>query len=173
MIVLLEFIKDLFVYVLIILIIVLIRIYIIVPFEISGISMEPNLKEGDMMMMDKLIHHYWDYERFNLVVLEYDNPKYIIKRIVGLPGEYIEYKDNKLYVNNKEVKEPFNKLGYTDNFSIKKLGYEQIPDNMYLVMGDNRELSLDSRIFGLVLEKEIVGKPFVRFWPFKQFKFIK
>src|SRR5690554_3082270 len=126
MIVVVEFIKDLLIYVVIVLVMVLIRVYIFVPFEVAGASMEPNIKEGDMLMMDKLFHQRIGYQRFDLVVLEFDNPKYIIKRIVGLPGDYIEYKENQLYINNEEVKESFNKLGYTEDFSLTNLGYEQI-----------------------------------------------
>lgn len=174
MIVFLEFMKDLLVYALIIIIIVLIRIYLIVPFEIAGVSMEPNLQDGDMMLMDKTIYHYWGgLKRFDLIVLSYENPKYIIKRIIGLPGEKVEYKDEQLYINDEIIKESFNKLGNTDNFSIHDLGYTEIPHNMYLVMGDNRELSLDSRSFGLVLAEEIIGKPFIRFWPLKKLKLVK
>ena len=98
----------------------------------------------------------------------------MIKRVVGLPGETIEYKDNFLYVNGEKYKEKF--LGdevITEDFSLKELGYDKIPKGYYLVLGDNRENSKDSRSFGLVKEKDIVGLAWIRLYPFNKIKFIK
>ena len=94
----------------------------------------------------------------------------MIKRVVGLPGDYIEYKDNYLYVNGEKYKEPFINNVETEDFSLKDLGYDKIPDDMYLVLGDNRENSLDSRSYGLIKKKQIIGKAFFKIWPIGKIK---
>ena len=92
--------------------------------------------------------------------------KYLIKRVIGLPGDKIEYKDNVLYVNGEKIKEDFlNKNIKTENFSLASLGYQKIPKDMYLVLGDNREDSLDSREIGLIKKKDILGKVSLKIWP--------
>ena len=103
---------------------------------------------------------------FDIVVIKYNNEK-IIKRVIGLPGDYIEYKDNILYVNGKEIKEEY-KRDITNNFSLKDLGYEKIPENKYLVLGDNRSISKDSRIIGLIDKEDIEGYTGIIVFPFKR-----
>ena len=91
----------------------------------------------------------------------------MVKRVVGLPGEKVEYKDNYVIVDGVTYKENFidTTTVKTNDFSIQDLGYEIIPDNKYLVLGDNREDSLDSRSYGLIDKQEIIGKAWIRIWP--------
>ena len=90
----------------------------------------------------------------------------MIKRVIGLPGEHIEYKDDTLYVNGEVIVENFSKNGNTDDFEIvENLNEQTIPKNHYFVVGDNRINSEDSRIFGFVSKDEIVGKVGFRIWP--------
>ena len=86
--------------------------------------MVPTLLDGDIMILDKIGYRINGLKRFDIVVIKYNNEK-IIKRVIGLPGDYIEYKDNILYVNGKEIKEEY-KRDITNNFSLKDLGYEKI-----------------------------------------------
>ena len=98
----------------------------------------------------------------------------MIKRVVGLPGEVVEYKDNYVVINGVTYKEPFIDSNIkTNDFSIKDLGYDIIPNDMYLVLGDNRENSQDSRDYGLISKSEIIGKAWIRIWPFNKIKIIK
>lgn len=168
-----EFIKDMFSYLIIIGIIVLIRIFFIAPVGVVGDSMEPNFKDKEMLLADQLIYKYKDYARFDIVVIKYNSPSHLIKRIIGLPGEKVEYINNKLYIDEKEVKESFEIYGPTKDFSLIDLGYEVIPEGKYFVVGDNRNNSLDSRTTGLIDEKDILGKPFLKVWPIKKLKIIK
>ncbi|MGI6330119.1 MAG: signal peptidase I [Bacilli bacterium] len=168
-----EFLKDIFGYAIIIALIILIRIFVLVPIEVVGTSMEPNLKNGDIILMDKVAYNYFKLKRFDVIVSEYDSPKHIVKRIIGLPGDKIRYIDNKLYINEKEVEEKFNKYGVIEDYSLKELDYEKIPEDMYFVIGDNREDSVDSRSFGLIHKEEIEGKPFLVIWPLNHFKLVK
>lgn len=128
--------------------------------------MVPTLLDGDIMILDKIGYRINGLKRFDIVVIKYNNEK-IIKRVIGLPGDYIEYKDNILYVNGKEIKEEY-KRDITNNFSLKDLGYEKIPENKYLVLGDNRSISKDSRIIGLIDKKDIEGYTGIIVFPFKR-----
>ncbi len=161
-----EFFRDTFKYIIVIVIVFLLFIFVVGLQQVTGPSMFPTLKEGNIMIVNKLIYRVKDIARNDIVVLMHDD-KYMVKRVVGLPGEYVEYKDNYVYVNGEKFKETFlEDTVKTNNFSIKDLGdYEVIPENMYLVLGDNRENSLDSRDYGLVSKDLIVGKVWIRIWP--------
>ena len=90
----------------------------------------------------------------------------MVKRIIGLPGEGLEIKDNKIYINGEIINDYVTSVSMND-FKLEEIGYNIIPENMYFVMGDNRENSLDSRNFrvGLVKKEDVVGKKILRLWP--------
>ena len=167
-----EFFKDAFKYIVVVVVVLVLFIFVVGLQQVVGPSMNPTLKEGDIIIVNKLLYNIGKPDRNDIVVLMQDE-KYMVKRIVGLPGEYVEYKDDLVIVNGEKFKETFIDLNevHTNNFSIKDLGYDVIPEGKYLVLGDNRENSLDSRDYGLVDESEIVGKAWMRIWPFKQVKF--
>lgn len=167
-----EFIRDMFAYIFIIGIIILIRAYVFTPIEVVGRSMEPNFSDGDMVLMDKLIHKTKSenrYERFDVVVMSYTSPRYLIKRIVGLPGESISYFDNELYINGELIEEGIELTGMTADFFVDG----KIPDGKYFVLGDNRINSTDSRNFGFVPKENIVGKPFAVLWPLNDLRIVR
>ena len=152
-------------YFLIILAILLIRLFIITPVRVDGPSMNPTLENKQILLLSKYSKHY---ERFDIVVFNYAKQK-LVKRIIGLPGEKIEFKNNKLYINNKEIEEDFGHME-TEDFSLSDIGYETIPDNMYFLVGDNRTNSLDSRYIGLVSDSDIDGVVHFSIWPLKKIK---
>ena len=122
----------------------------------------------------KVMEEATNIKRFDVVSLEYKGSKYLIKRVIGLPGELVEYKNNTLYIDGERMGENFlDDETITKNFSIKELGYEKIPEDMYLVLGDNREDSLDSREIGLIKKDTIIGKVSFRIWPINKFGFTK
>lgn len=167
-----KFIKELIPYVIIIITVVLIRTFIVTPVQVDGLSMYPTLKDNEILLLKK---YDKDYKRFDIVVLKYKNDK-LIKRIIGLPGESIKYVDDKLYVNDKLVEENFSKNTETDDFDISYLLNEEetkIPDNMYFVVGDNRDNSTDSRIIGLIKKEDIEGTVDFALFPFNKFGKIK
>lgn len=162
-----EFLKDAAKYIVVVVIVLLLFIFVVGLQQVVGPSMNPTLKEGDILIVNKLLYNIGKPDRNDIVVLMQDE-KYMVKRVVGLPGEVVEYKDNYVIVNGEKYKETFidtDKV-HTNDFSVKDLGYDVIPEGKYLVLGDNRENSLDSRDYGLVDEKEIVGKVWLRLWPF-------
>lgn len=130
--------------------------YVFSLVEIKGVSMEPTLYEKDFMILDKLSYRFKDIKRFDIVVVKTTKSE-LIKRVIGLPNEHIEYRENTLYVNGRKVKEPLNHLETTD-FDSATFGEDVLPDDCYLVLGDNRMHSTDSRNIGCIPKKYIEGK---------------
>lgn len=159
-------IKELIPYVVIVLVVVLIRTFIATPVVVSGSSMDPTLKNGDIFILNKLATKY---NRDDIVVVDAiinGKKERIVKRIIALPGENIEYKDHILYIDGKRMIDDFKNI--TNDFSLEELeGTDKIPEGYYFVMGDNRRNSLDSRDsrIGLVKKEDIIGKPLFRIWP--------
>ena len=121
-----SFIKEMLQYAIIIGIVILIRVFVITPVKVDGDSMNPTLVDGEVVMLNKISKNY---ERFDVVVVNYANTK-LIKRIIGLPGEHIKFINNKLYINNKLVHDV--KLDTkTSNFDIKQINYDVIPEDSY------------------------------------------
>ena len=156
--------KVLLPYIIIILVVLFIKAFIVTPIKVNGESMYPTLEEGDIMILNKTAYYFNEPERFDIVVVNMPD-EYLIKRVIGLPGEHIEYKNNTLYVDGKKVKENF-KHGVTANFNIEELGSDTIPLNTYLVLGDNRENSLDSRELGFIREDQLLGRTSLIILPF-------
>lgn len=163
-----KFIKELIPYIIIIIIVVLIRTYLVTPVIVSGDSMVPTLEDKQLLLLNKINYRLNDIKRYDIVVIKKDK-KEIIKRVIGLPGETIEYRNNTLYINGHEEK---NKYDFTtDDFNLKSIcNCEQIPKNKYLVLGDNRSVSADSRIIGLIDRDEIEGNVTLSLWPIKKVK---
>lgn len=159
-----KLVKELIPYIIIIIVVVLVRSFIITPVKVDGPSMEKTLYDGDILLLEK---YDKDYERFDVVVLKYNNDK-LVKRVIGLPGDRVEYKHDTLYINGEEIEESFIDEK-TENFSLKELGYNVIPEGYYFVVGDNRNNSLDSRYIGLLKKDDIEGKVIFRIFPFKSF----
>lgn len=161
-------IKEILPYIIIILIVVLIRSFIITPIIVSGDSMKPNLHNKEVLLEQKIGYNSSSIKRFDIVVIKKDNEE-IIKRIIGLPGEHISYKNNKLYVNDKLVESEYTYRN-TNDFNLEEIcSCSTIPEGKYLVLGDNRPISKDSRIIGLIDEKDILGKAIYRIWPINKF----
>ena len=159
-----KIINELYPYIVIIVVVVLIRTFIITPVVVSGDSMKPNLDNGQMLLVRKIGYNSGTIERFDIVVIKNDNEE-IIKRVIGLPGEHISYKNNRLYVND-ELIEVIYSFRDTNDFNLEEVcTCSSIPKGKYLVLGDNRPISKDSRTIGLIDEDDIVGKAIVRIWP--------
>ena len=169
-----EFIIDTSKYILTIVFVIFIVMYVATVQQIVGPSMEPTFKDQDIVILNKFHYNLFDIKRFDNISLKHDGTKYLIKRVIGLPGEKVEYKNNILLINGKEIKEEFlSEDVTTEDFVLASLGYEEIPEGMYLVLGDNRENSLDSREIGLISENDIMGKVNLRIWPINKFRYVK
>lgn len=154
--------KELLPYLVVIIVVLFIKMYIVSPIRVNGESMYSTLHDGDIMLLDEVSYRFSDIERFDIVVIRY-NDEYLIKRVIGLPGESVSCKDNTIYINGKKIKEDF-KHAETGDF-----GEVKIADGEYFVLGDNRVNSIDSRIIGNVKQEVIKGKATITLFPFSRF----
>jgi signal peptidase I len=164
-------IKTIIEYLLIIVAVIVIRVFVITPIEVNGRSMEGTLYDKDIMILNILGYHTGGIKRFDIVVIKYGD-EYLIKRVIGLPGEVVEYNDNKLYINDKLVKDVV-KIGTADFSTENIVEGGVIPENKYFVLGDNRGNSSDSRVIGLIDKKDILGKTNLILFPFNHFGIVK
>ncbi len=167
-----KFLKDIFPYVLIIILVVLIRTFIVTPAQVDGSSMKPTLNDNNLVILNKLDYRLNDIKRFDVVVVDIKTEK-IIKRVIGLPGDTVSYKNKTLYINGKKVEENFTHTNDTRDFKLGDIGYQKIPGDKYFVVGDNRNNSMDSRIIGLVDKEQILGSVSFRFFPFNKIGKVK
>ena len=127
--------------------------------------MVPTLDGGELMILKK---YDKSFKRFDVVVVNKNvEGNNLIKRVIGLPGETIRYKNNVLYINDEIVEDPY-AYGVTNNFQEITLGNDE-----YFVMGDNRAVSLDSRSFGVITKEEMEGTADLVLYPFTKLGFIK
>ena len=142
---------------------VLIATLVLPVLQIEGTSMEPTLVNGDIVLLTKTTH----FDRGELCGFSWNN-KLLIKRVIGVPGDWIEIDtDGTVYLNGERLDEP-----YAEQLSIGECDLEfpfQVPQEQYFVLGDMRQNSIDSRntLIGCVKKEQIVGKVFFRIWPFK------
>jgi signal peptidase I len=145
-----------------------IRAHVFSPIIVYGASMNPTIHDQDRIIVDKLLYKMSDLERFEIIVFKVDNTHNYIKRIIGLPGDHIEFLENKLYINGVEYEEPYldKQVIKTKDFKLEDVVHiSQVPEGSLFVMGDNREVSKDSRHFGFISEEHIVGNAKFIFWP--------
>lgn len=165
--------------------VIVIKTFLITPYSVSGLSMYPTFDDKDKVIVSKISKTFNHLDNGDVVVFHQNKKNDYIKRIIGKPGDSVSYRNDNLFVNGKKVEESYLKLNksnkssvlLTENFSVNDLkgsdNKKKIPKNKYLVLGDNRENSIDSRcsIVGLVDKDQIVGKVIMRFWPFKDIRF--
>ena len=143
--------------------------------DVNGTSMVPTLEDGDQLICDKISYRFRDPERFDIIIFPYQYQKntYFIKRVIGLPGETvrIDY-DGNIYINGEILNE---------KYGLEKMAYPGIAeqeitlgDDEYFVLGDNRNVSEDSRYpdVGLIKRKDIIGRAWLRIYPFSKFGLI-
>ena len=165
-----KIIKELIPYIVIIVVVTLIRTYIATPVIVVGESMLPTLKEGQLLLLNKYDYKFNNIERYDVVVIKRKNEE-LIKRIIGLPGEHIEYKDNNLYINKEKIETKYN--FDTEDFTLEEIcNCDKIPEDKYLVLGDNRGNSLDSRSksIRLIDKEDIKGSTKISIWPIGKVK---
>ncbi len=164
--------KDVYPYIIVILVVVLLRSFIITPAVVDGESMEPTLYDNNIILLNKLSLKLSDIKRNDIVVVDWNGEK-IVKRVIGLPGEHIEYKNNNLYIDGILEIEDFTHADTAD-FKLEEIGYKTIGGDKYFVVGDNRPHSNDSRMqVGLVDKKDILGKVRLRIFPINKIKVVK
>ena len=147
---------------------IVIMIFLYQPVKVEGTSMNPLLSDQERIFINKFIYRFEPIERGDVVVFWYplDRSKSFIKRVVGLPGETIEIRAGNVFVNGKELPDQYVPSGYLDgsNYAARRL-----PQDEYFVMGDHRDSSNDSRVFGPVPRQFIYGKAVFAYWPVDHF----
>lgn len=159
-----KIVKELLPYIIILITVILIRSFIVTPVRVDGISMVPTLSDGDILILKK---YDKSFERFDVVVFDLGDNR-LVKRVIGLPGETIYYKNNNLFINGKKIDLKDYDFD-TEDFSLEDINYEKIPEDHYFVMGDNRSNSKDSRFIGPISKDELIGVTSYRIWPLNDF----
>ncbi|KGP72124.1 signal peptidase [Pontibacillus yanchengensis Y32] len=152
------------------------RTFLFASYIVDGKSMEPTLFDGNLLMVNKVVYDWTDVHHEDVIVFHANKKEDYVKRVIGLPGDRIEYKDDMLYLNGQKVDEkyldPFRQNDgkpLTESFTLEDAtDRKEVPEGHVFVLGDNRRESLDSRYFGFVPIETIVGKVDVRYWPISQ-----
>ncbi len=150
----------------------LVRTFVVQAFWIPSASMVPTLKIGDRLLVEKITPSVRDIHRREIIVFERPEGvdpelKDLIKRVIGLPGELVEGKDHKIFINGVALDEPYLPKGVVP--TADPFGPVRVPIDSYFVMGDNRAQSYDSRFWGTVARHQVVGRAVIRIWPIGSF----
>jgi signal peptidase I len=139
-----------------------IRLWLVQPFYVEGASMEPSFYDSEYLIINEISYRFEEPQRGEVIIFR--NPQntkiYFIKRVLGLPGETIEIKQGKVFIDDELIEE-----SYIENFSTQSKQATILAEDEYFVMGDNRTNSFDSRSIGPIKAKHIIGKVWVRGWP--------
>lgn len=153
------------------LVILSLRFFIFPMYSVEGPSMDYTLAHGEKVIGI----NYFNIDRFDVVIIDIpEQKKLYVKRIIGLPGDKVEYKNDRLYINDKFIDEPFLKQKkkewkqFTKDFIVEK-----IPEDEYFVLGDNRMHSVDSRMIGSIHKDKILSKLYFVYWPLNRLKVIE
>ncbi|WP_096199341.1 signal peptidase I [Bacillus sp. FJAT-45350] len=162
---------------------VVIRYFLFAPIVVEGQSMMPTLHHSDRMIVNKIGYTIGKPKRFDIIVFHATEEKDYIKRVIGLPGDTIEYKDDVLFINGEAVEEPY--LDHlkadletndflTYDFTLEQVADQSVvPEGHVFVLGDNRRHSLDSRDIGFVEYEDVIGKANMIYWPVSDIRFAK
>ncbi|ADI00058.1 signal peptidase I [Salisediminibacterium selenitireducens] len=153
---------------------VLVRGFMFTNYIVYGQSMMPTIEDGERIIVNKIGYEIAEPNRFDLIIFHVDETTDYIKRVIGLPGDHIEYNDDQLYINGETYEEPFltdyleasDERPFTTDFILDELLFaSEVPEGHVFVLGDNRQNSVDSRHIGFVPMDEIVGQANMAFWP--------
>ncbi len=161
---------------------VVVYLFLLQPHQVKGASMEPNFHDGEYILTDKISYRFGEPKRGDVIVFKAPtNPDVdFIKRIVALPGEKLKIDNNQVVIFNDEhpkgftLSEPFEVMGpITGGSHIKEGKVVEVPTGNYFVFGDNRTRSFDSREWGPLPKKSIVGKAWLRYWPLSKISILR
>lgn len=149
------------------------RELIFADYRVEGESMEPTLQDGNFLMVNKFMNDADSIQRFDVIVFHATEDEDYVKRVIGMPGDAVEVRNDRLFVNDEYRPEHYLETYKDDvdgqltyDFTLEDVtGRTTVPEGMLFVMGDNRRDSLDSRSFGFIPIEQVVGKVDAHFWP--------
>lgn len=149
---------------------VVIRLFILEPFYIPSGSMEPTLQEGDRIIVSKLNYRFQDPARGDVVVFKYplNKKRNFVKRLIASGGETVALKSSRLYINGEATPEDYLPAG----LRFSDYGPREVPQDNYLMLGDNRNNSEDSRVWGFLPRDLMIGKAVLIYWPLDRVRII-
>lgn len=147
-------------------------VFLYQPVQVEGTSMMPRLENHERIFINKFVYRFEPIERGDVVVFWYplDTSKSYVKRVIGLPGEWVTIQDGRVLVNGMALSEPYVLPGYLDHQSYPTV---HVAADHYFVLGDHRGSSNDSRVWGTVDRRYIYGKAVFVYWPLSQMGFVK
>ncbi|MBI4377512.1 MAG: signal peptidase I [Nitrospinae bacterium] len=154
----------------------IIRTFVVQAFKIPSGSMIPTLQIGDHILVNKFIYRFTDIKKGDIIVFKFprDESRDFIKRVIGLPGDKIEIKNKRVYINDTLLNESYayhEEEGGSSYHPRDNFGPIIIPENKFFVMGDNRENSMDSRFWGFLDKYKVRGKAFIVYWSWDSLNF--
>ncbi|MBN1617857.1 signal peptidase I [Candidatus Dojkabacteria bacterium] len=149
--------------------------FIISPHEVIGPSMEENFYDGEYLLADKITYRFKDPQLGDVIIFKHSDTADYIKRVIGVPGDKVELRDGKIYINGKKIDESeYLTESYTKGGNFLEEGdVYVVPEDKYFVCGDHRSASSDSRAFGPIEKSQIKGRVLLIYWPFDKFEFVK
>lgn len=163
---------------------VLVRVVLFAPVVVEGPSMLPTLEDNDHLIVSKINYTIGKPERFDIIVFHATERRDYIKRVIGVPGDHVAVENDELYINGERVEEPYleerkqempDSQILTQDFTLEQVteeGYETVPEGHVFVLGDNRNNSTDSRMFGVVPMDQIVGEAVLTYWPLERIRIV-
>lgn len=161
---------------------VVVYLFLLQPHQVKGASMEPNFHDAEYILTDKISYRFSEPKRGDVVIFKAPTDQNVdfIKRIIALPGEKIEIKNRSIVIYNSEnpngftLSENYGTIEPISGGSFLKEGkIVEIPEDSYIVLGDNRTHSFDSRQWGPLPKNSIIGKAWIRYWPLQKFSIIR
>lgn len=162
-----------------------VRYFLVTPIAVQGASMMPTLEDGEMLVVDKITPKITDFDRFDVIVFKATEEENYVKRIIGLPGDTVQYIDDVLYINGEKYDEPYlddykaalmDTGTLTEDFALEEyLQQTVVPEDHLFVLGDNRRKSVDSRLpeVGFIPVNTVIGEARFVYWPLSEVGLIK
>jgi len=155
----------------------MVYLFLFQPHKVDGNSMLPNFHNHEYILTEKVSYRRGDPQRGDVIVFHAPPPNEsdFIKRIIGLPGETIELRGGRVFINGRPLSEKYlpNTFATNERSFLREGVPYTIPPNYYMAFGDNRNFSSDSREFGPISKQSIVGKAFFKYWPLSEMELIK
>jgi signal peptidase I len=136
---------------------------------VEGSCMEPNFYTGQRLLVNKASYWFGEPQRGDVIIFHHpqEPSRILVKRVIALPGEWVEIRDGRVYINDEPLVEPYVADQANDFYH-----RTQVPDNCYFALGDNRNHSTDSRSWGVLPRENIIGKVWLRYWPLSDWHII-